>query len=166
VGGLIGALLWVGLVGAQPFPGGLPACVSQLNTCNANLQTYQTDLAACQAEPGAVFPGDGMNGPALSYTDNGDGTATDNNTQLMWEVKNDNGGVHDKDNLYTWSNSGNLPNGTLFTVFLDTLNNKCDGDETRACTSNADCTGLGNGKCGHAGYRDWRIPNAKELAWG
>jgi hypothetical protein len=24
VGGLIGALLWVGPVGAQPFPGGLP----------------------------------------------------------------------------------------------------------------------------------------------
>src|SRR5215510_10075414 len=47
--------------------------------------------------------------------------------------------------------------------FLATLNNKCDGDETTVCTSNANCVGIGNGLCGHAGHRDWRIPNAKEL---
>ena len=34
-----------------------------------------------------VFPGDGIDGPALSYKDNNDGTFTDNNTQLMWETK-------------------------------------------------------------------------------
>jgi hypothetical protein len=28
-----------------------------------------------------------VDGPALSYTDNGDGTVTDNNTLLMWEAK-------------------------------------------------------------------------------
>ena len=37
VGGVMGALLWAGPAGAQPFPGGLPECVRQLNTCNANL---------------------------------------------------------------------------------------------------------------------------------
>jgi len=59
VGGVVGALLWAGPVIAQPFPGSLPACVRQLNYCNADLKTCQTDLEACQAEPSVVFPGDG-----------------------------------------------------------------------------------------------------------
>src|SRR3990172_4068415 len=103
------------------------------------------------------FPGDGAgDGPALSYTDNGDGTFTDNNTKFMWEIKDDAGGIHDKNNTYAWTS-------TLFTVFLDTLNNKCDGDETTPCATNRDCAGIGNGKCGHAGHRDWCIPNVKKL---
>jgi hypothetical protein len=109
-------------------------------------------------------PGDGAgHGAALSYTNHGDGTVTDNNTLLMWEVKDDAGGVHDLDKKYTWSSSGTAADGTLFTVFLDTLNNTCDGDEITACTSDADCVGIGNGKCGHAGFRDWRLPHIKEL---
>ena len=36
-------------------------------------------------------------GAPLSFTDNGDGTITDNNTGLMWEKKSDDGGLHDKD---------------------------------------------------------------------
>jgi hypothetical protein len=160
----MGLLFLAGLAEAQPFPGGLPACQAALNTCNANLGTCRTDLAACEAEPNVVFPGDGAgHGAALSYTNNGDGTATDNNTLLMWEVKDNNGGVHDVGNAYTWTSGGNAADGTLFTVFLDTLNNKCNGKETTPCTSNADCAGIGNGKCGHAGFRDWRIPHVKEL---
>jgi len=160
--GIVWGLLVVGTADAQP--GGLPQCQAKLKTCTAALGTCHTDLAACEAEPTVVFPGDGAgHGAALSYTDNGDGTATDNNTLLMWEVKDNNGGVHDVDNTYTWSSSGTAADGTLFTVFLATLNNTCDGDETTACTSNANCTGIGNGKCGHAGFRDWRIPHVKEL---
>ena len=198
----MGLLLLAGMAAAQSFPGGLPRCLRELNTCNTNLGTCTTelgaceadlgtcstdlnactadlteaqddlatctaDLAACQAEPNAVFPGDGAgHGAALSYMNNGDGTATDNNTGLMWEVKDDAGGVHDVANTYTWTSTpgGTAANGTLFTEFLDTLNNKCDGDVKITCTIDADCSGgIGNGKCGRAGFRDWRIPHIKEL---
>ena len=80
-------------------------------------------------------------GAALSYTDNLDGTITDNNTGLMWEKKDDSGGIHDKDYGYSWSTGENNMDGTITTTFLATL----------------------NGGGGFAGYTDWRIPNKKEL---
>ena len=39
------------------------------------------------------------------YTDNTDGTVTDNVTGLMWEQKTDDGGPRDKDNTYTWKDA-------------------------------------------------------------
>jgi len=90
--------------------------------------------------------GDVRAGAPLSYTDNGDGTITDNNTGLMWEKKDDSGGIHDKDNTYTWTAGGNNMDGTMVTVFLDTLNDVAGGG--------ANC---------FAGHCDWRIPNLREL---
>lgn len=76
-----------------------------------------------------------------AFTDNGDGTITDYTTGLMWEKKDDSGGVHDASNLYSWSTGTNTMNGTIATTFLATL----------------------NGGGGFAGHTDWRIPNRFEL---
>ena len=58
------------------------------------------------------------------YTDNGDQTVTDNLTGLTWEKKDNAGGIHDKDNTYSWSTGSPWykENGTTFTTFLSTVN--------------------------------------------
>ncbi len=90
---------------------------------------------------GSGSDGDVEAGVARTFTDNGDGTITDNVTGLMWEKKSDDGSIHDKDNTYTWSTGTNNMDGTITTAFLATL----------------------NAGGGFAGYTDWRIPNSMEL---
>lgn len=43
--------------------------------------------------------------PAPNYTDNGDGTVTDNVAGLVWEQKTDDGGSRDKDRTYNWKDA-------------------------------------------------------------
>lgn len=142
------ALCWAGQAG----------CTTNLNASNTNLATCTTDLNACNAALAAAqqFPATGQTtcwdssgsvitcagtgqdgdikaGAALSYTDNLDGTITDNNTGLMWAKKSEDGTIHDKDNTYTWADA--------FAVHIAGL----------------------NAGTGFAGYTDWRLPNVKEL---
>ncbi len=97
---------------------------------------------------------------------NGDGTLTDNQTGLMWELKTGtfsgaacSGGasVHDVNNCYSWSANptdttpdlDTNPDGTLYTVFLPTINLDTSSTGTSTCL---------------ASHCDWRIPNIVELA--
>ncbi len=76
------------------------------------------------------------------FVDNGDSTITDNLTGLHWEQKSDDGSIHDKDNVYSWSSSGTAYDGTAVSVFLADLNSGG----------------------GFAGHTDWRLPDLGELA--
>lgn len=83
----------------------------------------------------------------LRYTDNSDGSVTDNLSGLVWEkkVSLDNtpnpADPHDADNVYTWSTQDNEEDGTVFTTFLPAL----------------------NGGGGFAGANGWRLPTLAEL---
>src|SRR3984893_13119844 len=102
---------------------------------------------------------------AQRFTDNGDGTVTDHQTGLIWEKKTPagSGGVHDVNNKYTWCASGdtgcpspsNLADGTVFTVFLATLNNGANDK-----ISGSDDSPIAGCFANHC---DWRLPSIVEL---
>ena len=99
---------------------------------------------------------------ACRYGVNGDGTATDYDTGLQWEQKDNLDGTpnpadpHDADNQYTWDTPAGVdqtaPSGTAFTSFLASLND---------CAANKATTPLMGGFAGHC---DWRLPSFVELA--
>lgn len=83
----------------------------------------------------------------------------DNVTGLIWEVKTDDGGLHDKDWTYTWYNSnfatnGGSPGAAAGGSCGGTVAAGCDTEKFVAAVNAA-------GLCGHA---DWRLPSAHELA--
>jgi hypothetical protein len=139
--GMVGALLAAGAAVASNA-GGLPACQADLAACLAELHGAfpATGQTTCWDSSGNVIAcagtgqdGDIRAGAALSYTDNGDGTITDNNTGLMWEKQSADGTIHDKENTYTWDDA--------FAIHIAGL----------------------NAGAGFAGHTDWRLPNGKEL---
>ena len=127
--------------GAKP-----PKCGKQKFPASGQTTAYTADKNnGVGLDP---VPDDGtvQAGATLRYQDNGDGTFTDLNTGLQWEMKDSFGGgsnfgnLHDADNTYRWSGDG-----TQETIWdwLDDIN--------------------AEGGTGFAGHSDWRIPNVREL---
>ncbi len=140
--------------GVCPTEGDTAAIEAMVDVCMADIasvlagnpppppcaQFPATGQTTCWNSAGTVIPcagtgqdGDIRAGAVLSYTDNGDGTITDNNTGLMWEKKSDDGSIHDQDTLYTWDDA--------FAIHIAGL----------------------NAAAGFAGHTDWQVPNVKEL---
>lgn len=78
----------------------------------------------------------------------------DTNTGLVWEVKSEDGGLHDKNNLYTWyeptenGESAGIADG-----------GRCDGGID--CDSYAYVHAINAQKL--CGYSDWRLPTREEF---
>lgn len=108
--------------------GNLTTCDGDLATCDSDLTACDGDLANCEAQPvgqehetgqticydtagtmiacvGTGQDGEFQKGVANSFTDNGDGTVTDNLTGLMWEKLSDDGSIHDRDTTYNWTDA-------------------------------------------------------------
>lgn len=138
---------------------GLPACGDALadygETCDGADLNGKTCATEASSTPYGTLACNGTcdgfdtSGCKSRFTDNGDGTVTDNSTKLMWEKKTtavdsgeDYSNPNDVDNYYTWTAGTTAPNGTVFTDFLDKLN--------------------GMSGC-YAGHCDWRLPTREEL---
>jgi hypothetical protein len=76
----------------------------------------------------------------------------DNVTGLIWENKTDDGGIHDKDNTYTWCDTNPATNGG---------NPGTCGSGPTPTDTEAFIKALNDARFG--GFSDWRMPTAKEL---
>ena len=89
----------------------------------------------------------------------------DNVTGLIWEVKTDDGGLHDKDYTYTWYNSDESTNGGAVGD-LATNSVNCDGyisgNAETYCNTEAFVNRVNN--VGLCGSKDWRMPDINELS--
>jgi hypothetical protein len=114
-------------------------CSYELKQCTWDLTTCFSGSAACAADcsmsmrppsltgqttcsdewgdeipcAGTGHDGDVQRGAPHSFTDNADGTITDNVTGLVWEKLSDDGGIHDVDNGYTWIDAFAVKAATL-----------------------------------------------------
>ena len=115
--------------------------------------------------------GDPLSIQDAAWSDDGleiDGTrwscVRDNHTGLIWEVKTDDGGLHDRGDRYNWYNTDPATNGG-FEGFANADGAICDGYDgsdpgtycnTQAYVSRVNAQGL-------CGASDWRLPSVDEL---
>lgn len=87
-------------------------CIIDLAICGDSPRLPETGQASCHDAAGGLVActgtshdGELRSGVPRSFTDNGDGTITDNVNGLVWEKLSDDGSIHDKDAAYTWADA-------------------------------------------------------------
>ncbi len=88
-------------------------------------------------------------------------TVRDSLTGLVWEVKTNNGNIHDKDNIYTWYDStlaGYNPEDVSPDPAAGTPGEADAMDDTEEFISSLNENEFGS-------FSDWRLPTVKELAF-
>ena len=132
--------------------------IRKRDSCRVSARTNElvgkpADLEKCAASftkaVGAADASAAKAATSCRWLENGDGTATDLNSGLQWELKGIGPVLRDAGWTMTWGNGG--ANGTAFTVFLADLN---AGRSFDGITTSRGCLG---GKC------DWRLPTVEEL---
>ncbi len=123
------------------------ALVVRVQVAHAGVCTGQPDGTTCDAGTDFAYAMVCVSNACVACTtdesavprfvDNGNGTITDRHSCLVWEKKDNAGGLHDVNNLYQWSATGSAMDGSVFTMFLNGLNS-----------------------AGFAGHHDWRLPTA------
>ncbi|MFT7528330.1 MAG: hypothetical protein ACI9LY_003491 [Arenicella sp.] len=89
----------------------------------------------------------------------------DNVTGLMWEVKTDDNGLHDKDDSYTWYNTNTAQNGGAEgdDGNADACDGRIDGMPATYCNTQAYVARVNAPGQGLCAYNDWRMPAVTEL---
>jgi len=126
-----------------------------------------------------LVPGAPTNTPTRTFTpvprfvDNGDGTITDNQTGLMWEKKDQSGGLDDVNNYYLWA--GDCSDGSGLCQPDGFAASLCASQTGGAlgclpCASPATCNAHGYTTIWHwlgqlrvaglGGHSDWRLPTS------
>lgn len=101
--GATDALLVLSKAVGQPAPDLVcPLTVGVLSTGHHSCYEPYVGWIDCA---GSGQDGEFQKGVPRSFTDNGDGTVTDNATGLMWEKLSDDDSIHDYDNAYTWADA-------------------------------------------------------------
>lgn len=103
--------------------------------------------------------GGALTDQSVAYTATPWNCILDQVTKLMWEVKTDDGGLHDKDWTYTWYNSDGASNGGDAGTAGGTTT--CGGTVIDGCDTEKFLSKVNN--AGLCGYTDWRVPTADEL---
>ncbi len=89
-----------------------------------------------------------FNGNSLSASATGHRCVRDNYTGLVWEVKTDDGGIHDKDNTYRWGGITALSYGSGWGDYYSDWDTLINGSNDESL----------------CGFSDWRVPTLIELS--
>ena len=128
--------------------------------CSSNISAPQDCHQGRDADSGTNDDSDGHGGFSFTKLDSSGNALTasatnwscvqDNVTDLIWEVKTDDGSERDKDNKYRW--------GGLTAIGRDSSNR--EGDYYDDWNNLVNTANSGNGLCG---FTDWRVPDIEEL---